>query len=93
MSDFFAKKVVNDFLHRQPMLFCRKYNSLRPVIAARCTPLHLIAHHCKLGEIFLLKTLKHTKIPKVESIFRDLFVYFCRNFCRYLWALASVSVH
>ena len=36
-------------------LLNRKYNSLRPVIAARCTPLHLIAHHCKLGEIFLLE--------------------------------------
>ena len=33
------------------MPFCRKYNSLRPVIAPRCTPLHLIAHHCKLGEV------------------------------------------
>ena len=52
-------------------LFSRKYNSLRPVIAARCTPLHLIAYHCKLDEIFLLKTLKHKKIPKVESSFRD----------------------
>ena len=58
-----------------------------------CTPLHLIALHCKLGEIFLLKTLKHKKIPKVESNFRDFFVYFCRILCRYLWALAFVSVH
>ena len=32
---------------------------------------HLIAHHCKLGEMFLLKTLKHRKIPKVESNLRD----------------------
>ena len=47
--------------------FSRKYNSLRPVIAARCTPLHLIAHHCKLGEIFLLKTLKHKK-PRKSSL-------------------------
>ena len=64
--------------------FSRKYNSLRPAIAARCTPLRLIAHHCKLGEIFLLKRLKHKKIPKVESNFQDLFVYFCGKFCCYL---------
>ena len=50
-------------------LFSRMYNSLRLVIAARCTPLHLIAHHCKLGEIFLLKTLRHTKIPKSSLTF------------------------
>ena len=36
-------------------LLNRKYNSLRHFIAARCTPLHLIALHCKLGEIFLLE--------------------------------------
>ena len=65
-------------------LFSRKYYFLHPVIAVRCTPLHLIALHCKLGEIFLLKTLRHIKIPKVESNFRDLFVYFCGNFCCYL---------
>ena len=58
-----------------------------------CSSLHTIAPHCKLGEIFLLKILKHKKIPKVESNFRDLFVYFCRICCRYLWALAFVSVH
>ena len=65
-------------------LFSRKYNSLRLVIAPRCNSLRLVALHCKLGEIFLLKTLRHIKIPKVESNFRDLFVYFCRNFCCYL---------
>ena len=74
-------------------LLNRKYNSLRPVIAARCTPMHFIAHHCKLGEIFLLKRLKHKKIPKVESNFRDFFVYFCRNFCCYLWVLTFVGEH
>ena len=66
-----------------------KYDSLRPVVAARCTPLHLVALHCKLDEIFLLKTLRHRKIPKVESNFRDLFVYFCRLFFRCLWALVT----
>lgn len=74
-------------------LFSRKYNSLRPVVAARCNSLRLVALHCKLGEIFLLKALKHKKIPKVESNFRDLFVYFCGNFCCYLWALAFVCEH
>ena len=75
-------------------LLNRKQNSLHPVSdAAHCTPFHLVAAHCKIGEMFLLKTLKHKKIPKVESNFRDLFVYFCRNFCRYLYALTSVSVH
>ena len=74
-------------------LFSRKYNFLRPAIAARCTPLHLIALHCKLGEIFLLKILKHSKIPKVIDKPSGFFVYFCGNFYCYLWALAFVSVH
>ena len=65
-------------------LFSRKYNSLRPVIAARCTPLHLIALHCKLGEIFLLKTLKHKKSRKSSltfEIFSSIFVGFPVAFC------------
>ena len=50
-------------------LFSRKYNSLRHFIAARCTPLHFTAHHCKLGEIFLLKRLKYKKIRKSSLTF------------------------
>lgn len=34
-----------------------------------CTPFHLVAVHCKLGEIFLLKTLKHKKSRKLNSTF------------------------
>ena len=34
----------------------RKYNSFHPVSnAAHCTPFHLVAAHCKMGKIFLLK--------------------------------------
>ena len=42
---------------------------------------------------YIYQTVKTQKIPKVESNFRDLFVYFCRKFCRYLRALAFASVH
>ena len=79
MGDFFAKKVVNDFCHRHQCSFSRKYNPLRPVIAARCTPLYLIAHHCKLGEIFLLKRLKHKKSRKSSltfGIYSSIFIGF-----------------
>ena len=66
-----------------------KYDSLRPVIAARGNSLRLVVHHFKLGEMFLLKTLRHKKIPKVRLDFRDLFVYFCGIFFRCLRALVT----
>ena len=57
--------------------FSRKYNSLRPVIVARCTPLRLVALHCKLGEIFLLKILRHKKSRKWLINSRDFSSILC----------------
>ena len=52
--------------------------------AVHCTPLHLVAVHCKLGEIFLLKRLKHKKSRKssltfgiYSSIFVEISVAIC----------------
>ena len=37
-------------------LLNKNYNSFRPVSdAAHCTPFHLVAAHCNIGEMFLLK--------------------------------------
>ena len=59
---------------------------LLQLVALHCTPLHLIAHHCKLGEMFLLKTLRHKKSRKssltfgiYSSIFVGISVAICRR--------------
>ena len=47
--------------------------------------LQLVATHCKLGEIFLLKRLKHIKIPKVDltfGIYSSIFVGISVAICR-----------
>ena len=86
MSDFFCKKsyerlsppTTNAFLVESTIFFALSD-------AAHCTPLHLVAHHCKLGEIFLLKTLRHRKIPKVSltfGIFSSIFVGISVAICR-----------
>ena len=61
-----------------------KYDSLRPVIAARGNSLRLVALHCKLGEIFLLKRLKHKKSRKSSltfGIYSSIFVGFSFAVC------------
>ena len=63
---------TNAFLVESTILFAL----LLQLVALHCTPLHTIAHHCKLGKIFLLKRLKHKKIPKVVDKPSGFFVYF-----------------